>query len=133
MADPEKTGELVELVAPWSAEPIGDEWDSPAYDAFWHPIEEGFRKKVEKLQCEGKTVVIVTQTPVVVDGENLVGMSTNDLKERVFQRLVSDPLLWNGAHAMHPETAGKQMEELAKGGRQGMIEFLQGVEQRRMG
>jgi hypothetical protein len=55
-----------------------------------------------------------TKPPVIVGGENLVGMSANDLKERVFQRLVSDPLQWNGAHAMHPETAREQMQEVAR-------------------
>ena len=55
-----------------------------------------------------------TKPPVTVGGENLVGMTQGALKERVFQRLVSDPLQWNGAHAMRPKTAREQMEEVSK-------------------
>ena len=69
-----------------------------------------------------------TKPPVVVDGENLVGLSQDALKEKVFQQLVSDPMQWNGAHAMHSQIAQEQMNEVAKGGKQAMISFLQGAE-----
>ena len=69
-----------------------------------------------------------TKPPVTVGGENLVGMTQGALKERVFQRLVSDPLQWNGAHAMRLKQHESKWKKFQRG-KQGMIDFLQGAEQ----
>ena len=39
--------------------PVGDEWDSPAYDSFWHPVELEFQKKIERLERVGKKIKVL--------------------------------------------------------------------------
>lgn len=51
-----KTKEIT-LVSPIPG-PIGDEWDSPSYDSFWHPVEQEFQRKIDQLQKIGVKVKI---------------------------------------------------------------------------
>jgi len=50
--------EEIVLTTPWSG-PVGDEWDSPSYDSFWHPVEQEFQKKIERLERVGKKVKVL--------------------------------------------------------------------------
>lgn len=52
-----KSEEIV-LMNP-SSGPVGDEWDSPAYDSFWGPVEREFQSKIERLERVGKRVKVV--------------------------------------------------------------------------
>ncbi|MCX6704908.1 MAG: hypothetical protein NT162_01045 [Candidatus Woesebacteria bacterium] len=52
-----KSEEIV-LTNPVSG-PVGDEWDSPSYDSFWHPVELAFQKKIERLERIGKKVKVL--------------------------------------------------------------------------
>ncbi len=52
------TSDVVQIKAPWSG-PVGDEWDSGAYDGFWHGAEVAFQKKIDTLNRVGKTVQVV--------------------------------------------------------------------------
>ncbi|QQG41307.1 MAG: hypothetical protein HYV90_04010 [Candidatus Woesebacteria bacterium] len=49
----------VELKTPWSG-PVGDEWDSPAYNDFWGPVEQNFNRIVKTLEKVGKKVKVIS-------------------------------------------------------------------------
>ncbi len=48
----------ITLKLPWSG-PEGDEWDSPAYNDFWGPVEQNFNRKIKTLERVGKKVRVV--------------------------------------------------------------------------
>lgn len=43
---------------PWDG-PKKDEWDSPAYNSFWGPVERNFQNKIDTLEKIGKRVKII--------------------------------------------------------------------------
>ncbi|HUC94699.1 MAG TPA: hypothetical protein VMR19_01690 [Candidatus Saccharimonadales bacterium] len=51
------TGE-VNLRTPWPG-PIGDEWDSPAYNSFWHGAEQEIDKRIKRLESVGIKVKLL--------------------------------------------------------------------------
>lgn len=47
------------ITIPWWPGPKDDEWDSPGYDAFWHPVECAIDEKIKNALAAGKKVELV--------------------------------------------------------------------------
>ena len=60
MPDEEQKKEKEKIIVPWFPGPIDDEWDSPAYNDFWSPIERAVDKRILDAKAAGKEVELVS-------------------------------------------------------------------------